>query len=184
MEIDVNQAKIAIGDKYKIFIDGQQIYLATRQLLQLLPEINLFKVGEERSRMTINKRFSWIKAKYDITRWDNNVLPFRTTSIWKTQYQCQQGPDSYGIYGHLGRKYSIFKNDTQVAWWDKQAVTWFAGDNYKIIADRDCDVDLIVTFCLVVDNFSSEDHSGNTVSIDLGSIGFGQKKFDHNWQPK
>jgi hypothetical protein len=56
MEIDVNQQKISVGDKYKIFIDGQQTYLASRQLFQLLPEINLFKIGEERARMTINKR--------------------------------------------------------------------------------------------------------------------------------
>ncbi len=36
MEIDINQKKISIGDKYQIFIDGQQRYSASRQLLQLL----------------------------------------------------------------------------------------------------------------------------------------------------
>ena len=68
--------------------------------------------------------------------------------------QCRVGPDLYLIYGHRGRKYSIFKNDIQGAWWDRKAVTWFAGDNYKIIADKDCDIDLIISFCLIVDNFS------------------------------
>ena len=100
MEIDVNQKKISIGDKYSIFVDGQETYLASRQLFQLLPEVNLFKLGEERARMTINKRLSWFKAKYDITRWDNNVLQFRTKSIWKLQYECQVGHDRYTIYGH------------------------------------------------------------------------------------
>ena len=79
--------------------------------------------------MTIRKRFSFFKAMYDITRWDNNVLEFRTISFWRSQYQCQVGKDMYGIYGHRGRKYSIYKNDQQVAWWDKEAVSWFAGDN-------------------------------------------------------
>jgi len=184
MEIDVNQKKISIGDKYRIFVDGQETYLASRQLFQLLPEINLFKTGEERARVTINKRLSWLKARYDITRWDNNILQFRTISFWKLHYECQLGPDLYTIYGHRGRKYSIFKNDTQVAWWDKKAVTWSAGDNYKIIADKDCDIDLIISFCLIVDNFSSDDHDGNMVTIDLGNIGFQQKRFDNNWQPK
>ena len=80
--------------------------------------------------------------------------------------------------------YSIFKNDTQVAWWDKKAVTWFAGDNYKIIADKDGDIDLIISFCLIVDNFSSDDHDGNMVTYDFGNIGFQQKRYDNNWQPK
>ncbi|HVW60864.1 MAG TPA: hypothetical protein VHC48_12530, partial [Puia sp.] len=112
MEIDVNQKKISIGDKYRIFVDGQETYLASRRLFQLLPEVNLFKVGEERAKMTINKRLSWFKARYDITRWDNSILQFRTKSLWELQYECQVGADLYAIYGHRGRKYSIFKNDT------------------------------------------------------------------------
>ena len=185
MEIDINQKKISIGDKYQIFTDGQQTYSATRRLLQLLPEINLFQNNNSgRARMTINKHLSWFKAKYDITRWDNNVLQFRTNSIWKLHYQCQFGSDTYNIYGHKGRKYSIYKNETQVAWWDKKAVIWFAGDNYKIIADKDCDVDLIISFCLIIDNFSSNDHDGKTVTYDLGNLGFQAKKFDNTWQPK
>lgn len=185
MEIDINQKKISIGDKYQIFIEGQQAYSASRQLLQLLPEINLFQTNSGGgARMTIKKRLSWFKAKYDITRWDNNVFQFRTKSIWKLHYQCQFGPDTYDIYGHRGRKYSVYKNDIQVAWWDKKAVSWFAGDNYKITADKDCDIDLIISFCLIVDNFSYNDKDGNTVTYDLGNIGFQAKKFDNSWHPK
>jgi uncharacterized protein YxjI len=184
MEIDINQKKISVGDKYQIFTDGQQTHTASRQLIQLLPEIALFNNENGRPRMTVNKRVSFFKAKYDITRWDNNVFEFRTKSIFKLHYQCQCGPDLYDIYGHTGRKFSIFKNSIQIAWWNKKAVTWFAGDNYKIIADKDCDVDLIIAFCLIIDNFSSNDHEGNVVTYDLGNIGFQSKKFDKNWQPR
>jgi uncharacterized protein YxjI len=184
MEIDINQKKISIGDKYQIFIDGQQTHFASRKLWRLMPEINLFKIGDDSPRMTINKRLSWFRAKYDITRSDSKILKFRTKSFWKHYYQCQSGSDNYDIYGHRGRKYSIYKNDVQVGWWDKKAVTWFAGDNYKITADKDCDVDLIISFCLVVDNFSSDDHDGNTVTFNVGNIGFQAKKFDENWLPK
>ena len=185
MEIDINQKKISIGDKYQIFIDGQMSYFASRQFLQLLPEINLFDTNRGgRPRMTINKRLSWLKAKYDITRWDYNVFKFRTKSIWKLHYQCQFFMDTYDIYGHMGRKYSIYKNDTQVAWWDKKAVSWFAGDNYKIHAGKDCDIDLVISFCLIVDNFSHDNKDGNTVTYDFGNIGFQTKKFDKTWLPK
>ena len=184
MEIDINQKKISIGDKYQIYTDGQQTHFASRQLFNLLPVINLFENNNGKPRMTINKKRSWFKESYDITRWDNNVLQFRTKSYWKLHYQCQCGNDTYNVYGHRGRKYSIYKNDNQIAWWDKNAVTWFVGDNYKIIADKGSDIDLLISFCLIVDNFESDSHDGSTVTIDLGNIGFQAKKFDKGWQPK
>jgi uncharacterized protein YxjI len=183
MEIDINQKKISIGDKYTIFTDGQQTHTASRELFNLLPVVNLFNNPNNRPIMTIRKRLSWFKAKYDITRWDNNILEFRTVSFWKPHYQCHCGNDNYDIYGHRGRKYSIFKNDKQIAYWDKKAVSWFAGDNYKIIGDKGSDADLLISFCLVIDNFASDDHDGNTVTIDLGNL-LQAKKFDNSWQPK
>ena len=80
------------------------------------------------------------------------------------------------------RFYSIFKNKTQIGWWNKEAVTWFEGDNYSIIANDDVDCDLIISFCLIMDNYASKNHD-ETVTIDLGNIGFMTKKFDPNWQP-
>ena len=183
MEIDINQHKISIGDKYKIFTDGQLTYTAARALFNLLPVVNLFILNEGRARMTIRKRLSWFIAKYDIERWDNIILKFRTISFWKLSYRCQCGNDTYNVYGHTGRKYSVFKNDIQVAYWTKETVSWFAGDNYKIVADNDCDKDLLISFCLIVDNFRSDDHDSNTVNIDFGNIGLFAKKFDFNWQP-
>ena len=184
MEININQKKISIGDKYQIFTDGKQTHSAARQLFRFLPVVNLFANSHGNARMTIRKRISFFKAKYDITRWDNRVLEFRTVSFWKRHYKCQIDNDTYDIYGHRGRKYSIFKNKNQVAWWDKKAVSWFAGDNYKITAEKDSDVEVLISFCLVVDNFSSDDHDGNAVTFDIGNIGFQAKKFDKNWQPK
>lgn len=184
MEIDINQKKISVGDKYRIFIDGQQTYAASARLFKLLSVIDLFELNTTVPLTTINKRFSWFKAKYDITRPDNSVLPFRTESFWGLHYRCPCGNDIYDIYGHRGRRYSIYKNDTQIAWWQKKAVTWFGGDNYKMIADRDSDVELIVSFCLILDNFLSKDSEGRAVTINLGNIGFRKKKFDAGWLPK
>ena len=184
MEIDINQKKISIGDKYQIFTDGQQTHSASRELFRLLAVVDLYENNNERPRMTIRKRFSFFKAMYDITRWDNNVLEFRTISFWRSQYQCQVGKDMYDIYGHRGRKYSIYKNDQQVAWWDKAVVSWFAGDNYKIFANANSDPELLMSFCLIIDNFRSDNHDGHAINIDIGNIGFQTRKFDPDWQPK
>jgi uncharacterized protein YxjI len=184
MEIDINQKKISFGDKYQIFIDGQQTHFASTKLSRWLAEINLFKNNNSRSTYLIKKRWAFFNTSFDLTTWDNNVLEFRTKSFWKNHYFCQVGQDLFEIYGHRGRKYSIYKNDKQVAWWDKQAVAWFNGDNYKIIADKDGDHELIIAFCLIIDNTLSNDNEGNTLTIDIGNVGPQAKKFDTNWKPK
>ena len=56
MRIDINQKKIAIGDKYEIFIDGKLAYKASNELFRLLSVINLFKIDDSRARLTINKQ--------------------------------------------------------------------------------------------------------------------------------
>ena len=184
MEIDINQKKISIGAKYQIFIDGQKTYRASAKLFRLLSEINLFELDCGRPKYIIKKKLTFFKVAFDLTTWNNNVFEFRTKKIWKKSYYCQGGRDFYEIFGHRGRKFSVYKNNTQNAYWDKEAVAWFNGDNYKIIADNDSDYELIILFCLIIDNFFSKNNNGNTVTIDFGNIGPQDRKFDPTWQPK
>jgi uncharacterized protein YxjI len=184
MEIDINQKKISIGDKYQVFIDGSQTHYAAAKIFRIFSEINLFDLNSDFPLMIIKRRFAFFVAKYDITKKDGGVFQFITKSFWKAHFQCACGSDVYDIYGHRGRKYSVYKNDRQVAWWDKKAVTWFNGDNYKIIADKDCDKLWIISFCLTVDNYASNDKEKKTVNFNIGRIGPQVRKFDPSWQPK
>jgi hypothetical protein len=84
---------------------------------------------------------------------------------------------------NFGRKYSVYKNDKQIAWWDKQAVSWFNGDNYTIIADSDADYELIIAFCLIIDNQYNNNDNSNTVTFDFGNIGGQVRKFNTDWKP-
>ncbi len=167
-----------------IFINRQSEYSASSELFRLLSVINLFKNDSPEARLTIHKRWSFFKPKYDIGFRDGKKLEFRALSFWKMHYQCQCGPDIYNIYGHRGRKHSVYKNDTQVAWWDKEVVSWFDGDNYTIMADGDSNTELIIAFCLIMDNHKSDRHDGNAVSIDIGNIGGQVKKFDPDFLQK
>ena len=183
MEIGINQKKISICAKYKIFIDGQQTYIASTKPFRLLSEINLFELACGSPKYTIKKKLTFFKIAFDLTKWDNNVFEFRTKKIWKKSYYCQVGQDFYEIFGHKGRKYSVYKNNAQIAYWDKVAVSWFNGDNYKIITDKDSDYELIISFCLIIDNYFSKNNNGNTVTIDFGNIGPQDKKFNPVWKP-
>ncbi len=185
MRIDINQKKIAIGDKYQIFLEGQQTYKASNELFRLLSVINLFKNDSDRPRLTINKQWFLWKPKYQIRLHDlNSTLEFRAESFWDMHYQCHCSPDMYHVYGHHGRKYSVYRNNTQVAWWEKEAVSWFDGDNYTITADSDSNLDLIIAFCLIIDNHKSKRHGDNAVSYDIGNIGGQVREFDPGWRPK
>jgi hypothetical protein len=184
MIIDINQKKISIGDKYKIFINEKQTYSAHTKLFKLLSEVNLFEENSSKSKITLKKRWSWFETKYDMYRNGNAKFEYRTVSFWKIHHKCQVGKDLYEIFGHKGRKYSIFKNKKQIAYWNKNCVTWFDGDNYRIIADNDCDVELIISFCLINDNKTESNNSKNALTFDLGNSGPEARKFDNNWKFK
>ena len=184
MEININQKKIAIGDKYQIFTDGVHTHKAAAKIFRIFAEINLFDLNSDFPLMIIKRRFAFFAAKFDITRKDGAAYELATKSFWKGHLQCICGQDLYDIYAHRGRKYSVYKNDRQVAWWNKDSVTWFAGDNYKITADKDCDKLLIISFCLAVDNYASNDKNKGAVNINIGRIGPQARKFDPSWQPK
>ena len=182
MEININQKKLSIGDKYKIFIGEREAYMASAKLFRWLAEIEL-KDMNERPKLTIKKKWFFIIPSYNIIR-GQEIYDFKTISFWKNHFQCQIGADVYDIYGHRGRKYSIYKNDRQVAWWNKASVTWFNGDNYKITADNESDVELLLALALVVDNAKSNDSDKGIFNLNIGHIGPQAKKFDPSWQPK
>jgi uncharacterized protein YxjI len=182
MIININQKKVSIGDKYQVFTDSEPTHRASSKVFRLFPEISLIENGSDIHVLTINRKFSFFKAKFDITLADGSILEFRTASFWKGHYHCDHGFDRYDIYRHNGRKCSIYHNDRQIAWWDKKAVTWFNGDNYTIVADRNCNKNLVIAFCLILDNYASEGNK-NTVNIDVGRIGPQAKQFDKHWMP-
>jgi uncharacterized protein YxjI len=183
MKIDINQKAISIGDKYTIFINGNQEYFASLKLFTLLPVISLFSSNDPQPILVIKRRFSFLKPKFDITG-NTDTCKFTTISLWQHHYQCIKGNDTYDIYEHTKRKCSIYKNDNQIAFWEHEMVSWLDGDNYSLYADNNCDKELLIALCLILDNYEHNDHNKSMVNIDVGNIGWGLKKFDSNWRPK
>ena len=186
MEIEILKKGTTPNELYQISIDSHITHTAIKLASDLPAEINLFESNNAftKPRLTISRKPAWFAAKYDIKPWDNDIIEFRTKSVWKTYYQCQCGTDTYDIYGHRRRKYSIYKNNRQIAWWDKGVVSEFKGDNYRIIADKRVDYDLLISFCLIINDFTSPRADENYAYLDIGNIGPQEKKFDKNWSPK
>jgi uncharacterized protein YxjI len=182
MRIDINQKRISIGEKYDVFVNGQAAYRADSTLFRILRVIDLYTVDGDLPLLTIRRRLSFIFKKYDIIR-GGELNPFRVVKFWRRHYRCAAGRDIYDIYGHRSRKFSIFKNDVQVAWWEEASVTWFKGDNYAMLADEKGDREMLIAFCLIIDDWRSRKKHG-AVNFHLGYIGPEDRAFDPSWAPK
>jgi uncharacterized protein YxjI len=183
MEISINQNATSFNDKFQIFIDGSQRHHATYKLLSFLSEISLFEWDSEIPKVTVNKKFEFLNANYDLRLADGSLLEFKTISFLKDHFQCMHELDTYDLYAHKGRKYSVYKNGNQVAWWTKNLITWLQGDNYQIIADNNCNYNLIISFCLIIDNYKSQGRK-NLLNVNLPKFFFEARKFDNSWNPK
>lgn len=183
MEININQEKFSIGNKYKVFVDGTEKYFASTKLFKLFAEINLQENQSETTVFSLKRKWSWMKYSYDFSNSKSQIFEFRTISIWRRHYVCVVNADKYEIFGHKGRKYSIYKNNLMIAYWELGKVSWFDGDTYKLIANNDIDVPLIISFCLCIDN-ATQDHKKQAFNWNIGWFGPQEKEFDSMWYAK
>lgn len=181
MIIDINQSAFAVGDKYRITVDGREEYRAAQKLLRLFKQIDLFRLEESDPVLSIVRRGDFYKASYDVIIGSESYW-FYGDSFWKPVFCCDMGNDRYDIYGHIGRKYSIFLDGRQIAWWEKNAVNFLSGDHYVITADDDATAAHLIAFCLVIDTWRSDRNDNKLFSFDIGSL-LQAKKFDPSWQP-
>ncbi|MGE8381529.1 MAG: hypothetical protein ACN6PN_24405, partial [Sphingobacterium sp.] len=84
---------------------------------------------------------------------------------------------------HRGRKCSIYKDHDQIAWWQKGVITWLEGDTYRITSNENADIDLLISFCLILDNYSSGNKGEDVLTINLGYMGLQAKRFNREWVP-
>lgn len=183
MELNINQEKFSLGNKYKIFVGSEQKYSASTKLFKLLPEITIVNFNSQDFVLNIKRRWEWFKYTFEITNNKNQVFVFNTQSLWKRHYQCIVGADKYDIYGHKGRKFSIYKNDIMIGFWELAKVTWFEGDNYTIVVNSNVDIELISALCLCVDSINEKSKKG-AFSWNIGWFGPQAKEFDSTYYVK
>lgn len=182
MEIIVEQKGISLTDEYLIYIDNELQYKAISEPLKTVAKINIYE--QENKILTIRKQNFGIRANYLIEDINNNSYWFQEINNLKLIMKCQIENDLYQIYGHNGNKYSIFKNNIQVAFWEKNSFTMGEKDVYTIIANNNENSLLLVSFCICIDN--SKSNFSNELSLfnfDLGFNGNLLREFDSSWKP-
>ncbi|TNE80602.1 MAG: hypothetical protein EP332_07125 [Bacteroidetes bacterium] len=185
MNIEIRQTKLAVAAQYTILIEDTESYFASKKLFRLLTEIDFVNTNRYPNLLSIQKRWAWFKSSYDILWMNGEKAEFRTKSIWDGSYTCVFKQDLYDIIRHSnGRLYSVFKNNQQIAWWDKNKFVWLDGDVYKVTCNSDVNVELLASLCLIVDDITTANRKDGLFSAQFNNHAFEDREFNERWRPE
>lgn len=148
MNIEISQHYLAIGATYDISVDGVATHSAKTEGLQTKHIIKVYR-GKNRI-FTITEHTNLILAKYHIHFQNNNNVYFH--GISGSRYQCVAGKNTYDVYIENALAASVYKNKTLIATWKQQGVLVMQGDQYAINVLDISEHELIMVFCLIIDD--------------------------------
>ncbi|MFM2284893.1 MAG: hypothetical protein RLZZ543_390 [Bacteroidota bacterium] len=166
-----------------MLINGQRCFIAVSKLFRFRSEINVEANNVSDTHFTIKQQWNFIGPNYSIQLGETPPVLFTTRSAVHLHFECVHGKDIYTLYGHKKRRYSVFKNGIQIAAWRHELVTWFDGDNYTIEAENECCKELITAFCLIIDNYYSN-QQGAILRLNLFKFAWKMKDADIEWKPQ
>ena len=185
MEIIINQKSVSLTDEYQIFVENNLNFNVISEPLKTSAKFDVYNSENNKQILKIAKRNFGIRANYLIEDLRNNqIYSFEEINNIKLHLKCQIGENLFQLYGHNGNKYSIYKNQIQIAFWEKNNLILRENDSYKILANANEDPLILSAFCICIDN--SKNNFQNELSIfnfDIGFKGNLLKKFDENWKP-
>ena len=179
MIIRISPTSAFLPPNFDVLVDDVHKYVASMSMVGM-HAIELTSDDESQPRFVIHPRASVLsKTVYHITLRGNLVLDYNVVSSWKSHCQCHAPSGVYDIYFHNGSRHSVYRNDVQVAAWERTALQ-LRGGLYEIIGDDDCDEELIIAFCLL----SEYSVSLGEPSFMIGHIGPQAREFNEDWKPK
>ena len=180
MEITIQENRFSFRSEYEI--ETPSSYYYAKKAFFSFPAKLVLKSSDERVLARIRGRLSFFREKYDFTLSDGRVFRFWCEKRWKRVFECESDKERYCLYGHKGLRYSVFRDDRQIAAFTKNRIVIGKGNRYEILLDDDADVVLIACMALAICT-SEDDDNDATANIDVGSIGPEEKPFDEGWQP-
>lgn len=178
--IQITQKKISIGDKYTIAVNGMQVLRCERSIFKLYPVLTILPIQGGPPVFQIEQRWAFVRPSY-VFMFGQNTYELTTVSWWKRHFQIHMGRDVFDIYGHRGRKVSVFLNGNQVAWFQSAAVTFFSGDHFTIHADSRVSADWMIAIALFWDSYYNRGNK-KAININFGSL-IQARPFDKTWVP-
>jgi|SRR5580704_3084417 hypothetical protein len=179
MDISIEERKFSFRSEYDISTPDSSYY-AQKAFFSLGAKLQLQAEGG-RVLAIIRGRFPFF-TRYDFEFSNGSFYKYRCEKFWKGVFVCEGQGESYRLYQHKGRRWSIFQNDRQIAAFTKNRVTIGKGNEYDIRMNANADVLIVICLTLTL-NTSENDDDNATVTIDFGNIGPEDRPFDESWEP-
>jgi len=181
MNATIKERKFSLRSEYDI-TSPTAVYFAQKAILSLLASLEI-RTQNDRVVATIHGNFSISHASYDFALADGRNFHYQCEKVWKGVYSCQGPSGNYHLFQHKGVRYSIFKDDTQIAAITRNKLVLGTGHEYDIQMNADADLIILSCMILALNTESSSDDGQNSVTYEFGNIGPEDRKFDESWQP-
>src|SRR5579872_950318 len=182
MDVTIHERTVSFSAEYDISAPGLKLY-ARKAIFSLTGKIEL-NHADGAHVAALEGQFSPIHHHWDFYLADGRNYSYQCEKVWKGTYVCAGGAgETYHLYQHHGLRFSIFRDEAQIAAFAKNRVVLGNGNRYEIHMSRDADVLVVVSMILALNTSDDDDDNKNTVTIDFGNIGPEDRKFDESWQP-
>jgi uncharacterized protein YxjI len=189
MKIEVVQKTGLFGELYNIAVNGKKSFNVKGNTFPFITSFELYN-SSNRLLISIFKCFFSIKPKYKFFFNDESLgvqkepFIFRNTNYFKNSYLCEYKGSKYEVFIHKGLKYSVFKNEIQVASFVSDRVNFLDEDGFLMECNNDSPKELFSTFIIILDSIYGKNliSFGGFLRYKTGAL-FEVKPFDDNWNP-
>ncbi len=182
MDVTIRERKLSFRSTYDIFSPGHR-YLAEKAFLAFLDKLEL-RTNTGQLVVTLQSRFTLFRTKYDFVFASGRTYHFICEKIWKRVYVCEGPQETFRLYHHKGLRFSVFKDDDQIAAITKNRLVVGNGNEYDIRMNSDANVVVICWMMLAINTGDKDDEHESTATYDFGNIGPEDRRFDESWVPR
>lgn len=183
MNFKIKKTKTLSCYKFKIYLESKLLYIAKAENLSSMDcYIVLTKKGNRRL-LSIEKQTRFLHTIYQVTN-KNGSFEFGAVDALNNHYALDISNQRYHIYGHRGKKASIFLGGKQIAYFTLNSLSILGGDEYDLVTDNDVTKSIVFALLLIWDNKTQVNDFGSfNTQINLGYIGTEARKFNNEWKP-
>jgi uncharacterized protein YxjI len=178
VEISIRERKFSWRTTFEITA-GAESYLARHEFYFFRKSFTV--EAEGRGQQARVAKTDFFRTRYEFAFADGRMGRFGCEKLWRGVYVCECGAETYRLYRHRGRRWSIFRDGRQIAACTKNLVVFAKGNNYRIRADHDADAMVLV--CMMI-SLAPHDNDNQGINLDLGNLGPEERPFDESWEPR
>ena len=183
MNVTIQEQKFSLAAEYDIETPHGAMF-ARKAFFSIPAKIDLTTGREDgRTIATMHGHFSLLRSHYDFNFADGREYHFGCEKLLKQVYVCERGDERYRLIEHHGLRWSIFRDDRQIAAVTRNRLVVGDGNQYSIRMNSDADAAVIACMVIAVNTADGDDDNRNTVTVDFGNIGPEERPVDESWEP-